>query len=145
MPFGSFDAEERFRAAWESVHVARPVDYTLFTFGESELPYYVVEDADEPGQPVGITRGEVKITRPMIVTPHSDQPEFEGFFEDPEFEGLAAFLLARTAAFSQLKLENIHGAPQIVSDSTEEVVARLNGQLDAEDEDRVASSFRTQI
>jgi hypothetical protein len=138
MSFSQFDAEDRFRTGWKAVRVARPVSYTLFTFGASELPYYLVEDSERPREPVRLTKGEVKVTRPMIITPGSDRPEFEGFFENPEFEGLANFLLARTAGFSNLRLSNQHGAAQIVSDSVEEVVGRLNQQLDADEEDRVA-------
>lgn len=138
MSWGSYDAEARFRSAWESVGIARHVHYGLFTFGASELPYFVVEDAESPGETVEITRGEVKVTRPMIITPQSHHPEFEGFFDDADTEGVAAFLLSRTAAFSQLKLENVHGAPELVSDSQEEAVNRLNQRLDDEDEDRVA-------
>jgi hypothetical protein len=134
----SFDAEERFRSAWQSVRIERPVRYTLFTFGESELPYYLVEDSEQPREPVKITRGDVRVTRPRIITPDTEQPEFSGFFDDPEFAGLASFLLARTAAFSNLKLENQHGAARIVSDSIDEVVQKLNRQLDDEDEDGVA-------
>jgi hypothetical protein len=138
MPFDPIDREQRMRAAWEAVRVARPVNYSLFTFGESELPYWLVEDAPRLREPVRITRGEVKVTRPMIITPDNVRPEFEGFFENPEFDGIVNFLLARTAAFSHLKFDNQHGAAQIVSDSVDEVVSRLNRQLDAEDEDRVA-------
>lgn len=134
----SFDAEERFRSAWQAVRIERTVPYTLFTFGESELLYYLVEDSDEPKKPVTITRGEVRVTRPRIITPDSDRPEFSGFFDDPEYAGLASFMMARTAAFSNLKLENQPGAVRIVSDSLEEVVQKLNQQLDDEDEDRVA-------
>ncbi|MFO1094124.1 MAG: hypothetical protein U0992_12555 [Planctomycetaceae bacterium] len=133
-----FDAEERFKAAWQAVKIARPVHYTLFTFGASELPYFLVEDSQQPREPVSVTRGEVRVTRPRIITPDSERPEFSGFFEDPEFAGLVNFLLARTAAFSHLKLENVRGAAKIVSDSVEEVVHKLNRQLDDDDEDRVA-------
>lgn len=133
-----FDAEERFKAAWQSVRIARPVRYTLFTFGESELPYFLVEDSEQPREPVKVTRGEVRVTRPRIITPDSEQPDFSGFFDDPDFAGLASVLLARTAAFSNLKLVNQHGAARIVSDSIEEVVQNLNRQLDDEEEDRIA-------
>jgi hypothetical protein len=133
-----FDAEERFRTAWQAVRIARPVHYTLFTFGESEMPYFLVVDAEQQGEPVSITRGDVRVTRPRIITPDSERPEFSGFFEDPEFQGLASFLLARTAAFSNLKLENQHGAARIVSDSIDEVVHKLNRQLDDEEDDRIA-------
>lgn len=133
-----FDAEERFRSAWQAVRIERPVRYTLFTFGESELSYYLVEDSQQPREPVSVTRGDVRVTRPRIITPDSGRPEFSGFFDDPEFAGMASFLLARTAAFSNLKLENQHGAARIISDSIDEVVQTLNRQLDDEDEDRVA-------
>jgi hypothetical protein len=138
MAFGPIDPQDRLRAAWGAVNVARPVHYSLFTFGESDLPYFLVEDASRPREPVSITRGEVKITRPVIITPGSVRPEFRGFFEDEGFDGIVEFLLARTAAFQHLKFENQHGAAQIVSDSVEEVVSRLNRQLDVEEDDRVA-------
>lgn len=134
----SFDSEERFRSAWQAVQIARSVPYTLFTFGESELGYFLVEDSEQPREPVKVTRGEVRVTRPRIITPDSERPEFSGFFDDPEFAGLASFLLARTAAFSNLKLVNQHGSAKIVSDSIEEVVQKLNRQLDDDEEDRVA-------
>lgn len=139
MSLPSFDPEAYFRNAWESVHIARPVSYTLFTFGESELPYFLVVDSEQPKALVSVTRGEVKITRPLIITPGNARPEFEHFFEETqEFEGMIDFLLARTAAFKHLKLDNRHRRPELVSDSVEEVVSRLNRKLDSEDEDRVA-------
>jgi hypothetical protein len=133
-----FSSEQRFRRAWGAVRIARGVSYSLFTFGESDLPYYLVIDAVKPRDPVQITQGEVKITRPRIITPHSDTPELQGFFEDHEFDEVAGFLLARTAAFSHLRLANLRGPSQIVSDCVDEVVSRLNRHLDAEEEDRTA-------
>jgi hypothetical protein len=138
MVFLPRDPEEQFRQAWQAVAIARPVHYALFTFGESELRYYLIVDSEQPRQPVSITQGEVRVTRPMIITPDSSRPEFRGFFEDPDDEGLLEFLVARTAAFSHLKLDNRHGPARIVSDSVDEAVARLNRQLDTEEEDRVA-------
>lgn len=136
--FQPSDPERRFRELWEAVRIARPVHYSLFTFGESELQYYLVVDAEQSGQPVSITQGEVKVTRPMIITPDTARPEFRGFFDGDEFEGMVDFLLARTAAFSNLTFDNLHGPAQIASDSVEEAVSRLNRQLDADEEDRVA-------
>lgn len=136
-PFDGFENERRFRAAWEAVQIARPVHYSLFTFGSSELPYFLVlsEGVDKT---VSITKGEVKITRPMIITPDSAQPEFENFFDDDDDASLAQFILARSASFSNLKLHNQSGPRKIVSDSVEEVVAKLNKQLDDEEEEHVA-------
>lgn len=129
---------QRFREAWESVRIERSVPFSLFTFGESLLPYYLVASARKPGTEVSLIQGEVKITRPMIITPDNARPEFSNFFEDPEDEGMVEFLLARTAAFSHLKLNNESRLARLLSDRVEEVVARLNRQLDSDGEDRVA-------
>lgn len=134
--FGPFDAES-FHAAWEAVRTVRPVGYSLFTFGISDLPYYLVL-APERGELVNVIRGEVKITRPMIITPDNAAPELQNFFSDDDDNLAASYLLARTASFSHLKLNNRKHHEQQVTDSVEEAVARLNRQLDSEEEDRVA-------
>lgn len=136
--FDEFTMQRRFREAWEAVRIARPVHYTLFTFGESVLPYILVCQAAPPQSTVSITRGDVRITRPLIITPDNASPEFENFFESQEDGAIAGFLMSRTAAFSHLKFTNEHGAARIVSDSVQEAVDRLSRQLDDEDEDRVA-------
>lgn len=138
MSFDEHDAEARFRKAWQAVEIERSVPYSLFTFGESELPYYLIVDASQPREPVSVTQGEVKITRPLIVTADNARPELQGFFENHEFDHVVDFLLQRTAAFSHLKFDNLHGPAQIVSDSVAEVASRLNRKLDSEEEDRVA-------
>jgi hypothetical protein len=137
-PLDGFGNERRFRAAWEAVEIVRPVRYSLFTFGTSDLQYYLVLSGLGADKTVTVTKGEVKITRPMIITPDSAHPEFQNFFDDNDDEELAQFILARSASFSNLKLHNHSGPRRIVSDSVEEVVAKLNKQLDDEDEDRVA-------
>lgn len=141
MLFSPFDDERKFLRAWNAVSIARPVRYGLFTFGDSELPYYLVCGSQKPGSMVSIRKGEVRISRPLILTPDNMHPDFENFFEQQEFEeesDIVHFLLARTAAFRNLRIENTSSSKQIVSDSVEEVVDKLNKQLDAEDEDRVA-------
>lgn len=137
-PLDGFENERRFRAAWESVKIVRNVHYSLFTFGESDLPYYLILSGLSQDNAISITHGEVKITRPLIITPDSSRPEFEDFFEDADDENLAQFVMARTASFSNLRLRNQAGSKRIVSDSVEESIAKLNRQLDQEDEDRVA-------
>ncbi len=37
-----FDNERQFFEVWNAVEIVRPVAYSLFTFGSSELPYYLV-------------------------------------------------------------------------------------------------------
>lgn len=136
--FRGFDAERRFMEAWNAIRIARPVHYSLFTFGESDLPYFLVLDAGKSGQPVSIRQGLVKIARPLIITPDNAAPELQNFFENEEESGFAQYLLSRQASFSHLRLNNLPGGERIVSDSVEEAVDRLNRQLDAEEEDRVA-------
>jgi hypothetical protein len=138
MNFSEFEDQHRFRQAWEAVRIARPVHYSLFTFGTSDLPYILVCSARAPQQTVTIRRGDVRITRPLIITPDNVHPEFRNFFENDEEGMLAEFFMRRTAAFSNLQFENQHGPSKIVTDSIEEAVAKLNQQLDRDEEDRVA-------
>jgi hypothetical protein len=137
-PMDGFANERRFRAAWDAVKIVRGVRYSLFTFGETDLPYYLILSGAKDDQAVSVTQGDVKITRPMIITPDSARPEFEDFFEDSDDENLAQFVMARTASFSNLKLRNHAGTKRLVSDSVEETIASLTRKLDTEDEDRVA-------
>lgn len=136
--FEDFDPERRFREAWEAVRIARPVHYSLFTFGESTLPYFLVMGERQVTAPVTVTKGEVRIERPMIITPDSADPEFQDFFESLEEEGVAQFLLSRTAQFSNLRFKNRKGSKRNVEDSIEGAVEKLNKKLDAEEEEHVA-------
>jgi hypothetical protein len=132
------EQERRFRAAWEAVAIRRAVHYSLFTFGESVLPYFLVLSAAKPGETVSLTQGAVRITRPTIITPDNTHPEFSNFFDDAEDERLVQFLLARTAGFSHLRLSNSSGPKRIVTDNVDEIVSKLNRQLDDEEEDHTA-------
>lgn len=138
MNFHEFERENYFREIWNSVSIARNVPYTLFTFGDSDLEYYLITDSEQPNEPVEVSRGAVKITRPMLITPDNAQPELMNFFEDNEFGSMADFLISRNAAFSNLKIENQKRQSELLSDSIEEVVSRLNKKLDSQDEDRIA-------
>lgn len=137
-PLDGFSNEHRFRAAWEAVSIVRAVRYSLFTFGETDLPYFLILSGPKEDQAISIVRGNVKIARPMIITPDSDRPEFEDFFSDSADNDLAQFILARTASFSNLKLRNQSGEKQFVSNSVEESIEKITRQLDLDDEDRVA-------
>ena len=139
--FPQFPDERRFRAAWDAIDIARQVPFSLFTFGESDLPYFLVLKPKQAGEQVNIAQGAVKITRPLIITPENSPPELENFFEDDEDieeREFAEFVLSRTASFSHLRMDNRKGQRRIVSDSMEEAVAKLNRQLDADEEERVA-------
>ncbi|TWT55243.1 hypothetical protein KOR42_28700 [Thalassoglobus neptunius] len=133
-----FHREENFNNLWSKVEIVRPVPYSLFTFGASDLEYYLVTDGEEADGLVEVRRGCVRVTRPLIISPHNAPPEFRNFFESEQFGGMIDFLMSRSAAFSNLKLENTQQQPELLSDNIEEVVAKLNRRLDTEEEDRVA-------
>ncbi len=136
--FDEFEQMQRFRAAWNEIRIERPVEYGLFTFGDSDLPYFLVTSEDESGSLVKIRQGQVSVSRPRIITPENMRPELRNFFEENEDTGFFEYLMARTAAFSNLKIANHAGPDNIVTDTVEEAVSRLNRRLDAEEEDRVA-------
>ena len=138
MDFDEFERERHFREAWSAVEIVRPVQLSLFTFGETALLYYLVCGEANLERPVSVTRGEVRVKRPMIITRENARPEFRNFFEDSEQEGVAEFLLARSAHFSNLQFENQQGTKQLVHDGMEAAVDRLNLKLDDEEEDQVA-------
>lgn len=142
MDFGSFDPAAQLHALFQRVEIPRRVEYSLFTFGDSDLEYFLVVDGESPGDLVSVIRGAVKVTRPTILTPDS-RPELHGFFEElneslGNVGGVVDFLMSRTAAFQHVSLDNRHGPAEMVSDSVEEAVARLNKRLDAEEEEHVA-------
>lgn len=136
--FDEFEQEMRFRRLWESVRIERRVAYSLFTFGDSDLPYFLVTPQTAERDTVRIRQGQITVSRAKIITPDSMRPEFRDFFEEHEEYGFAEFLMARSAAFSNLKLSNHRGTERIVTDTVEEAIDRLNSQLDADEEDRVA-------
>ncbi len=138
MDFSDFNLEEQLRKLWFSTHIVRDVAYSLFTFGDSDLPYYLVEDAKAAGELVTLHQGQVAISRPRIISPYSDGPAFDGFFDDDLQEQMFSVMLSRTAEFSRMSFSNKHGTAQTQSDDVDEVVGRLNKKLDTEEEDRVA-------
>ncbi|MEK6234092.1 MAG: hypothetical protein N2C14_05225, partial [Planctomycetales bacterium] len=106
----------------------------LFTFGESVLPYFLVEAPEKSESLVGVGRGEVRIDRPMIITPDAS-PEIRNFLESREDEVAVGHLLARTANFRHLRLSNQSGAVDYVSDSVEETIDRIARRLDSEEDE----------
>ncbi len=138
MDYSRFEEEAYLQSLWSSVQIAREIPYGLFTFGDSELRYYLVLKPRQSGDPVKIRQGEIRVSRPLIITPQNARPEFQDFFESVGNEAMINFLMTRSAAFSNLRLSNTSGPEKIVSDQAEEVIDKLNRQLDSEEEDRIA-------
>jgi len=136
--FEDFERDQIFRRMWESVRIEREVEYSLFTFGDSDLPYYLVTPKTDDDELVKIRQGQITVSRARIITPDSMKPEFQDFFDENEDYGVIDFLMSRTAAFSNLKISNQRGTERVVTDTMEEAVDQLNSRLDAEEEDRVA-------
>ena len=61
MDFNEFEQEREFREAWDLVRIVRPVNFSLFTFGETELPYYLVSEGGRSDGLVAISKGEVRL------------------------------------------------------------------------------------
>ncbi len=138
MDFDDYNQEEQFRNAWSAVQVERPVHYSLFTFGDQDLPYYLVTHGGKADDMVTVREGQVNVAKPRIITPDTMHPEFRNFFESEAEYGYVEFLMARTAAFGNLRVTNNEGPTSIVTDTVEEAVARLNKQLDDVEEEHTA-------
>lgn len=125
-------------AAWNAVRIPRRSEYGLFTFGESELPYFLITEPAAAGKTVGLSRGMVRITRPLIMTADNAPPELQSFFDSGEEESFARFMLARSASLRHLRFNNERGPEQTTTDSVEEAIDRLKTRLDSEEDDRTA-------
>lgn len=136
--FEDSEREHWFHRLWESVRIERLVSYSLFTFGDSVLPYFLVTPSGRENQTVSVRQGQVTISRARILTPDSMRPEFQNFFESSDEFGAVEFLLSRTAAFSNLKISNHQGNERIVTDTVAEAVEQLNRRLDSEEEEHTA-------
>lgn len=138
--WGFDDAESlaRFHEAWESVEIVRRARYGLFTFGESVLPYYLLSEPEAGQSTVSVARGEVRIERPMIITPDNAPPEISNFLDDHDEEMEISHLLSRTANFRHLRFNNEKASPELVSDRLSEVVERIERRLDVEEDDHTA-------
>ncbi|MEO2031170.1 MAG: hypothetical protein ABGZ35_03695 [Planctomycetaceae bacterium] len=136
-----FEDQERqrfFQELWESVRIEREVAFSLFTFGDSDLPYFLVTPADSESKTVAVRQGQVTISRAKILTPDNIHPEFQNFFENSDEFGAAEFMMSRTAAFSNLKISNRQGSERIVTDTIAEAVDQLNRRLDGDEEEHTA-------
>ena len=141
-PLDPFGQQRRLARLMSQIHIARDVQRSLFTFGDSELPYVLITDPGDDG-PAEVRTGEVKVTRPTILTP-SSEPEFFGFFEEladqagADLADFVQFALQRTAAFDRLRVANQLGLPERPGGGVEEVLARVNARLDDEEDEDTA-------
>ncbi|MEJ7594577.1 MAG: hypothetical protein WKF77_23830 [Planctomycetaceae bacterium] len=108
--FDEFEQFQRFRSTWNAVRIERAVELGLFTFGDSDLPYYLVTSSSGKGVAansamVKVRRGNVTVSRARIITPDTMHPELRNFFEEHEETGLIEFLMSRTYRVFQSEAE----------------------------------------
>ncbi|MEM1061622.1 MAG: hypothetical protein AAGJ97_04750 [Planctomycetota bacterium] len=130
------DRVTRFREQWDAVRIVRNVPYTLFTFGDTDLPYALVLEPDDDSADAGLVRGQITISRPKIITPGPDRPEFDGFFD--EDDAAATLMMARGVKIPRLRFANTSRDEESVGSDVETLLARVVDRLEDEDEDRVA-------
>ena len=141
-PIDPFSAQRQLELLMEQITVARPVTRSLFTFGDTEMPYVLILKPGQDGQ-AEVVAGEIKVTRPTILTPDR-QPEFFGFFEElaaeagGELADYVQFALRRTAAFDRLRVSNVLGLTEKPGGGVEEVLDRVTRRLDDEEDEDTA-------
>ena len=140
-PLDPFAAQRRLGELMSTVRLARDVRRSLFTFGDTALPYLLVQPGED-GRAT-LAQGSVTVARPTILTP-SSEPEFFGFFEElaeaagADLADFVQFALQRTAAFHRLKVNNEFGLSQQPGGDVAEVVDRANRRLDDEEDEDTA-------
>ena len=141
-PLDPFAQQRRLAELMERIELPRPVRRSLFTFGDTDLPYVLIIEPGRDGQ-AELVAGTVKVTRPTILTPDS-QPQFFGFFEEladqagVDLADFVQFALQRTAAFERLRVANELGMPEKPGGGLEEVLDRVMRRLDDEEDEDTA-------
>ena len=130
------EVREQFEYAWKNTKIIRHVERSLFTFGDSTLPYYIVAEAILNKNHTVVREGEVVVKRPMVYTPYADSPVFEGF-GDKEKES-AFFIIQRLAYIPPYKYQNDSKHIYVSPSPLDEAVQKLNQRLDSEDNRLVA-------
>ena len=138
-PLDPFAAQRKLAELMGRIRLARDVTRSIFTFGHTELPYYVIFEPDSGGQSE-LKTGQVTVSRPTILTPDSE-PEFFGLFEQlaeesgADLADFVQFAIRRTAAFDRLKVANTFGNVERPGGGIEEVLERVNRRLDDEEDE----------
>jgi hypothetical protein len=129
--------EERLAQAVSSTHVLRKPKQALATFGVTNINYYLLTRpsyaTDEKTETV-VRMGHVIANRPRIVTPYY-LSQLDGFSADARryFENLVEKHGADALGI-YYTYRNEPGNTDIVSNSIDDVLAKINAEIDAKDE-----------
>lgn len=131
--------KEKFEYVWKNTEVLKPAERTLFTFGDTGLPYVLVAKSLLREGDTVVREGEVITKRPLVLKPYANHPFFEGFGEHEEEMGL--FLIQRLAYIPPYKYTHGSKKVYVASEPIEAVIAKLRGKL-ARKEDRLTALVR---
>ena len=128
--------KEKFEYVWKNTEILKVAERTLFTFGDTGLPYLFIARSLTKGTDTVVREGEVTVKRPLVIKPHPDHPMFEGFGEYEEELGM--FLIQRLAYIPPYKYT--HGSKRIYisSESIEAMTGKLRRRLEREDNRLIA-------
>ncbi len=136
------DFDQRIQHAIENTKVVRSPKQGLATFGVTNIRYFLVTEpsySDLEGMGQGtqetvVREGRVIAERPRIVTPHYLTNMFDGFEHGKQY---ADFIMRRYGPNEPgllYRYRNEAGNVNIVAGAIEAVVDRLNGVIEAENE-----------
>ena len=123
--------KEKFEYVWKNTEILKVAERTLFTFGDTGLPYLFLARSLTKDTDTVVREGEVTVKRPLVIKPHPDHPIFEGFGEHEEELGM--FLIQRLAYIPPYKYT--HGSKKIYvsSESIGTIIGKLRRRLERED------------
>ena len=130
------DFRAKFEQAWGETEIIRSAHRTLFTFGDTRLPYIIVSESLVNKPDVVVREGEMVIKRPVIISADSGHPLFSGF-GDKDKE-LAGFLFQRLAYIPPYQYENSAASLSVLSEPLEAVIDKLRKKLDRRDDSNTA-------
>ena len=100
---------EMLKASYETTHIIRERKYSLYTFGDTRLPYYFVSRSELDSKDTVVREGNVVVEKPQILLPGT-MGVFEGFEFDEDMgvdeNDVQHLLIARKILLPSLKYTN---------------------------------------
>jgi len=126
---------EAFAEALKRTRIVRARKHTLYTFGNTNLPYLFLAQSGVNAGDVVLRRGKVTVERPQIIAPRSPV-ELEGFdFEDMDEDAIPV-LINRLVRFPPARYLNASQALDVVDGPLDAATERVADRLDQENDIR---------
>ena len=127
----AFD-DEQFKQCWGQTEVIRQYNNSLYTFGDTKLPYVFAAEHQQYRDRVIVRRGVVLIDKPHIVLPPQYAgPHFEEGFDHADAMPAQAAYLFRSMGLPFSKVTNKPIAKENIEyGSLVDVLTRLEEELD---------------